>query len=284
MRNKAKILSIVAGLTASCAVFVACNKDSNVPGTPSGALQPSVTCNMYMTDDPAAIYQQVNVEIIGAQVYAGSKGWITMNVHPGVYNLLSLSNGNKVEIGTATVPMSGITQARILLGARNTVVVNGKSYPLQLLMEGHNVITVDITDSKVIAGGGINLLIDFDAFKSVNVTAVGYVLAPSVRVVQPPLDGSIKGSVTPGANMMLVMATFGNHEAFTSVTVAGSGDFLVQALAPGVYSLSIVEWPSLEIKTVNNIQVASGQVSDVGNIELRPINPPNPNPAEISKE
>jgi hypothetical protein len=51
-------------------------------------------------------------------------------VVPGIYDLLKLSNGVEKLIATDTLEISKVQQIRLILGTRNTVVLDGITYPL----------------------------------------------------------------------------------------------------------------------------------------------------------
>src|SRR5579884_459938 len=97
------------GIIFSSVVYTACHKDT-VPIPENTKAQ----YNMYLTDAPAN-YQQVNVNIIGAQVHSVA-GWTSLNVQPGIYNLLSLSNGNNILLASGKVTTGPVSQIQLLLG------------------------------------------------------------------------------------------------------------------------------------------------------------------------
>jgi hypothetical protein len=47
-----------------------------------------------MTDAPGP-YQQVNVDVMGVEITGDGGQSVTLNVVPGIYDLLKLSNGGK---------------------------------------------------------------------------------------------------------------------------------------------------------------------------------------------
>ena len=79
--------------------FTACKKDDTTTPTSAGG---NTQYNMYMIDAPGD-YQQVNVNIISAEVNSSVSGWLTLGIHPGVYNLLSLTNGKYILLATGIV-------------------------------------------------------------------------------------------------------------------------------------------------------------------------------------
>src|SRR4051812_6830581 len=70
-----------------------------------------------MTDAPAS-FMKVNVEITGFEVNHDSKGWISLPVQPGIYNLLDLQNNVSVVLADhADIPIGKINQLRLILGS-----------------------------------------------------------------------------------------------------------------------------------------------------------------------
>ncbi len=116
---KTKIISAIS-FCLLIILFSACKKDnSNVP------------VKFYLTDNPAA-YDEVNVEIIGMEVKTSkdTAKWYTLQTNNGVYNLLTLQNGITTVLAQGDVPQSMLKEVRLILGTRNTIKVNGQTYPL----------------------------------------------------------------------------------------------------------------------------------------------------------
>ena len=63
-----------------------------------------------MTDLPGN-YDEVNVDIRGVEV-TGNGGSVTLNINPGIYNLLDYANGVDTLIATGDVP-AGLLYYRI---------------------------------------------------------------------------------------------------------------------------------------------------------------------------
>ena len=62
-----------------------------------------------LTDAPGD-YEAVNIDIQGVEVNAadGNTGWISMDIHKGVYNLLKLANGLDTLLGRIELPTGKI--------------------------------------------------------------------------------------------------------------------------------------------------------------------------------
>lgn len=155
-----KILLVVASF---CAIlfFNSCKKEKVEYG--------SITVNM--TDAPAG-YQQVNVDIQSVEVHmvptSGSAQWITLTTNSGVYDLLKLQNGIDTTIVTTNqLPAGKITQMRLILGNNNSVMDNSSTiYPLTVPSGSQTGIKIP-GPITVTANTSVQVLIDFDADKSV---------------------------------------------------------------------------------------------------------------------
>jgi hypothetical protein len=80
-----------------------------------------------MTDAPGP-YQQVNVDVMGVEITGDGGQSVTLNVVPGIYDLLKLSNGVEKLIATDTLEISKVQQIRLILGTRNSGT--RRTYPL----------------------------------------------------------------------------------------------------------------------------------------------------------
>lgn len=173
--KKIFFLSIVA-----CLAFVlsSCKKDKTEYG--------SITVNL--TDAPAN-YLKVNVDIQSVEVHvvptSGSGQWQTLLTKSGVYDLLSLQNGIDTNIVTTNqLPAGKITQMRLILGSNNSVMdASGTVYPLTVPSGSKSGIKLP-GPITVTANTSIQVLLDFDASKSVIQQGSGdFQLKPVIQVI-----------------------------------------------------------------------------------------------------
>jgi hypothetical protein len=73
---------------------------------------------------------------MGVEITGDGGQSVTLNVVPGIYDLLKLSNGVEKLIATDTLEISKVQQIRLILGTRNTVVLDGITYPLSTQVSG----------------------------------------------------------------------------------------------------------------------------------------------------
>jgi hypothetical protein len=135
-----------------------------------------------MTDAPGP-YQQVNVDVMGVEITGDGGQSVTLNVVPGIYDLLKLSNGVEKLIATDTLEISKVQQIRLILGTRNTVVLDGITYPLSTKCRA---VRLETSGKPNITGRyNVSCTFDFDANKSiVKLGNGGYKLKPVIRTVE----------------------------------------------------------------------------------------------------
>jgi hypothetical protein len=217
--------------------------------------------NIRMTDEPGP-YDAVLIDLREVEITGGDNKDVTLNVHPGIYNLLDFSNGLDTLIAYGNLENPTIQQIRLILGPNNSVVVNNVSYPLSTPSAEQSGLKLQVHHTLQ-AGVLYSILLDFDANKSIVETGNGnYKLKPVIRTIQVATSGSIKGKITPIGTSAYVTAT-SNGISYSS-NVNDNGDFLIMGLPAGTYSFTIT--PSLPLLpiTKNNIVVTTGVASSVG--------------------
>jgi len=219
-----------------------------------------------MTDAPAS-YDQVNVDIIGVEFKMNSGSSVNLNVNPGVYNLLDFTNGVDTLIASADVPSGELSQVRLILGANNSVVVDGQPHPLSTPSAMQSGLKLNV-HSTLQPGVVYDLLLDFDANQSIVVTGNGeYQLKPVIRVISVATSGSIHGIVvTPTALPASISATnSATSITYTTVTDA-NGNFLLRGLPAGTYSVTITPETPFPASTVAGVSVTIGALTELGPI------------------
>lgn len=215
-----------------------------------------------LTDAPGP-YDEVNVDIQGVEVIGEDGKTVALNVKKGIFNLLEFSNGVDTLLATDSLEISSVKQIRLILGANNTVVLDGVSYPLRTPSAEQSGLKLKVNQTLQ-EGILYTVLLDFDANKSVVKLGNGeYQLKPVIRTIEKAISGSIKGKITPIGKMAVVDATSSTALSYTS-NVNENGDFLVMGLSPGTYTITITPaLPSLPV-TKTNIVVTAGITTDIG--------------------
>lgn len=254
-----KKLLILVVLVAATLYLNSCNKDD--------ANSSDYSYQVRMTDAPGP-YQEVNIDLVGVEIINSSNSVVALDVTPGIYNLLTLSNGVEALIATSMLKDSKVSQIRLLLGTNNTVKVNNVVYPLDTPSADQSGLKLNV--NQTLESDIVNtILIDFDANQSIVVTGNGtYTLKPVLRSIVTATTGNIKGSITPIGTLASVSAT----STTTSVSYMSSsnalGNFQITGLAAGTYNVTITPLLPLLPYTQVGVVVQTGVSTNMGVINF----------------
>ena len=224
---------------------------------------------VWLTDD-AGDYQQVNVDLQGVEVHANEidneRGWKSLDVTPKIYDLLKLANGEETLLGELDLPGGKLSQIRLKLGENNTVKVDDQVFPLSTPSAQQSGLKVQI--NKVLTEGiTYKILLDFDAGKSVVKTGEGsYILKPVIRAITEVIDGAIKGKVEPAG--VVSIAVLSGEEIITTTQTNEEGEFLIQGLEAGTYSLTFDGPGDEPVHEKADVEVQLGEVNDIGTVTI----------------
>jgi hypothetical protein len=168
-----RILSFfLFGIIAVTAFFVACSKSK----------EDQTQLTIRLTDSPFNA-SEVNVDIKQVRVNFrdDSTGWINLNTRAGVYNLLTLQNGIDTALANGMVPTNVLKEIRFVLGDRNSIKIDNKTYPLTIPSGGESGLKIKL--NKKLNASLDSLIIDFDAALSIIQTGTGeYKLKPVLKI------------------------------------------------------------------------------------------------------
>ena len=218
----------------------------------------SGTLGVSLTDAPACGFDAVNVTVSIVRVHQSDTasdsagGWSEISLNPPrKINLLDLTNGVLESLGETMLPAGHYTQLRLVLAANNASSPPSNSVILSSGTPGREIALVTPSavqsgiklnhEFDVAAGQRVDLVLDFDACKSVVKRGNGsYLLKPVVKVIPPALNG-IKGFVDaclPGSNVM-VSAQVDGTVVRSTVPNTSTGEFFLARLAPDSYDVVI---------------------------------------------
>lgn len=236
--------------------------------------------NFRLIDAPVD-YDEVWIEVLALRVKIDHEGeemdddddtWKEIVYSgPQMVNLLELTGGNSLLLGTETLPQGEIEQIRLILGENNYLVKDGEEISLQTPSAQQSGLKIKI-DQEIRGGETYDLIIDFDAAKSI-VTAGNsgnVILKPVLRAYMDIAQG-IQGQVYPlEAQPIQVSITGVGTEINTFVD--SSGKYAVLGLAPGTYSVTFTPQPPYAVKTISGITVTDNEINslDVLTLEARP--------------
>ena len=249
IKNHYKSLMWVMGFLLT--VFIAgCGSDGG------GSTQPG-TLGVSMTDAPACGYDEVNVTVSKVRVHqSGSAddkaaGWTDITLDPPrTINLLNLNDPTKPNfalenLGETSLGAGHYTQLRLVLEdnngnqpSANWIVLTGQN-PTKIPLETPSAIRSGVKlihQFTVNSGQRVDLLLDFDACKSIVLTGNGkYILKPVIKVIPFVLNG-IEGFVNTnllGSNVV-ASAQVNNGEIVRATVPNANGKFFLARLTAGV--------------------------------------------------
>ena len=258
-----RILSVLLFLIFTSFVFTSCSKEKN-----------KSRLSVYLTDAPAA-YDALNIDIVSVEIKTssdqGDDGWQELPVNAGIYNLLEFTNGMDTLLSSIELPAGKVSQLRLILGANNTIVVNGSSSPLPLATPSAQTSGLKFNiHADLVEGVEYKLWIDFDAARSVVVTgSTDYKLKPVIRTFTEATSGAIKGNVQPVAAQATVYAIAG-LDSLSAIPDALTGDYLIRGVPAGSWKVVADGNNGYVDQSIDNIAVSLGQVTVVDTITLVP--------------
>lgn len=234
----------------AAATLVACGGGGGDSAPP--AANTMGTLAVAMTDAPACGFDAVNVTVSKVRVHKSASaadtdaGWTDITLSPArKINLLNLTNGALDALGQTPLEAGHYTQLRLVLdGAANanTVVKSGTTAEVALdtpsamqsgIKLGH--------EFDVAAGQKVDLVLDFDACKSIVTKGNGkYALKPVIKVIPTAING-IAGFIAPALLGKHVMVSAQQNGVIVSSTTpnATTGEFFLARMPAGNYDVVI---------------------------------------------
>ncbi|MTW12151.1 DUF4382 domain-containing protein [Pseudoduganella eburnea] len=239
-------------LFLASALLAACGGGGG--GSSSQPTQTMGTLAVSMTDAPACGFDAVNVTVNKVRVNTSATasdtdgGWTDITLSPAKkINLLNLTNGTLDALGQTSLAAGHYNQVRLVLDANtgnatnNSVVLSGTTTEISL--DTPSAVQSGIkmnADFTVEAGQRYDLVMDFDACKSIVTKGNGkYALKPVVKVIPTALNG-ISGFVSlPLLTDGVVVSAQQNGAVIASTTPSSTGEFDLTRLPLGNYDVVI---------------------------------------------
>jgi hypothetical protein len=263
MKNMIR-LSAIAIVILSLSVY-SCRKESSAgagitdPGKPHQA-------RIFLTDHQTLVFDSVFVDLRMLEVKLEDDslqngGWVSLNIRPGVYNILRFRNGLDTLFATGVLPNARVRKIRLTLGTLNSVMKNGQSFPLRVKDEDREVI-VDIpaTGFEIVAPDQVLFWIDFDASRSIQEdnsgpgNGNGYRLRSHLKIFTRSQSGRIEGRVFPRQANAIVMAIHGTDTTM-AIPETDDGEFKIVGLNAGTYKVFFDGQNNFHDTTINNVVV-----------------------------
>lgn len=248
---------VMAG--AAFVFFTACESDEK-----------NARLQVWLTDAPGD-YQEVNVDIQGVEINASenedSKGWTSLAINSGVYNLLELTNGLDTLLAEKEVPAGKISQVRLKLGNDNSVKIDDQVLDLATPSAQQSGLKLNVHETLA-EGVTYKILLDFDVARSIVKTGSGsYKLKPVIRTITEAQSGAIKGMVDPAASTPAVYAITGEDTVATTFANE-TGQFFLKGVPAGTYKVTFEPNADYTSTQKEGVSVTTGQVSDLGTVTI----------------
>lgn len=245
--------------------FASCSDDDN-----SNNKDGNAKLALRLTDAPGD-YEAVLIDVEDVEIkYNGNQEDLVLDIESGVYDLLELTAGVNVLLFDDEVPAGKISQIRLVLGDRNTIVVDGKILPLSTPSAQQSGLKINV-HQNLEPGIVYDFILDFDVDKSIVAQGNGgYSLKPIIRAITTAESGAISGNLLPNDVLALVTAT--NEDIEVSTYTNSEGNFLLSGVPNGVYTVTIQPDVALEIPPIvlDNVTAIKGEVTKLGEINLHP--------------
>jgi hypothetical protein len=254
MKTTFRQAGLLAGSVIAAVSLTACGGGGGGSSSTSTPVATAGTLKVSMTDAPACGYDAVNVTVNKVRVNSSATasdtdgGWTDITLSPAKkINLLNLTNGVLEALGQTTLPAGHYSQIRLVLdantgtGLANSVVPTGG---VETSLTTPSAVQSGIklnNEFDVAAGQTADIVLDFDACKSVVTQGKGrYLLKPVVKVV-PALATGISGYVATSAlaNHVSVSAQQNGTIVGSTVPDPTTGAFSLTHLPAGNYDVVV---------------------------------------------
>jgi len=272
-------------LTAALlALFIAACGGSGGGGGAGAAPAPG-SLGVSLTDAPACGFDAVNVTVVKVRAHQSSSasdtdsGWTDITLSPArKINLLSLTNGVLDNLGTTPLAAGHYTQLRLVLdpntaaGLSNSVLPTGGVETALITPSAVQSGIKLVNQFDVASGQRVDLVLDFDACKSVVRRGNGtYALKPVIKVSPFVLNG-INGFVDTALLASGVMVTAQQNGVIVQSTApnAQTGEFFLGRLAVGNYDVAVTAngratavIAAVPVATTTSVVVVSNNVTPI---------------------
>lgn len=256
---------------AAAATLVACGGGDDAGG--------EGTLRLHLTDAPACGFDAVNVTVERVRMHnsasadPGASGWSELVLNPPRrLDLLELTNGVMETLGELPLPAGNYQQLRLVLADNgsqtplaNSVQPSGQAEVALKTPSGQQSGVKMNVDVDVAANQMIDLLIDFDACKSVVTAGASgqYLLKPVVRVL-PYLISGVSGQIEAAAYTAGALVSLQQDGVVVRATTPQEdGRFVLQPAPTGSYSV-VFTAPNRTTMVVHGVPVVADTVTTLG--------------------
>ncbi|QEC42742.1 DUF4382 domain-containing protein [Pseudobacter ginsenosidimutans] len=280
-------------------VFYACSKNDSTEQQP---LPPgSQQVSLYLTDDPG-FFDNVMVDIKSVKVLIDTcskdnrgddddddddddngrgnhhdwdddrndcVNWQSLEIKPGVYDLLTLRNGTDTLLANGIIPKGKIRRIKIELGENNSLVKDSITYPLKLWPGLSSTILISVKggDWDEYQPDRFRLWLDFDVTRSVVRVRDGvFYLKPVIHLFTVKATGSVAGRIEP-KDAWPVISVY--NESDTAYALPWhNGQWKARGLKQGTYTVFVNASNGYSDTTITGVEVTAGKETNLNKIIL----------------
>ena len=176
MKKSIQQLSFLSVLILAIFIFQGCAKENSVT-EPITEIKTQSPFELYLTDCPFEA-EEVNVEIIGVVLEDRDGEKETLTTDSGIFNLLNFTDGIDILLAYGNISLDNLKNIYIELGSQNTIVVDGETFPLQLVED--NIVKINVNLDRL---DQVEFLVDFFACTSIIENANGFFLKPVIKFI-----------------------------------------------------------------------------------------------------
>jgi hypothetical protein len=254
---------LILGLASSCDL----NDDPN---------SREARVNFRLVDAPAD-YDEVWIEVLAIRVKVDHEEsdvsedestWDEIsNNGSTMVNLLDLTGGNSLLIGTEEFPEGKIDQIRLVLGNNNYLMKDGVKINLTTPSAQQSGLKIKVEET-IEGGNTYDLVIDFDAAKSiVKAGNSGNVILKPVLRAYLDITQGIQGQVLP-LEAQPVQVTVSGNGIEINTFADNTGKYSVLGIAPGTYTVTFTPNESYQGQSIPDVSVLDDQITTVNVVNL----------------
>jgi hypothetical protein len=289
MKQKNLLLVAIMAVTLSLGL-VACQKNfGDAQANASGKEQLS----LYLTDGPG-LFDQVLVDIRSVKVLVDTSKntrnhdnddwdrrgaddkkkdsmfvWETLNITPGVYDILKFRNGADTLLASSSITKGSIRLIKIEIGTNNSVVKDSVVYPVKIPANANSYVLIKLrgNECEEFQVGRRRLWLDFDVTRSIVQEGNGqFFLRPFFHFFVVNNTASISGKVGPRDGYPVVTVSNASDTAYALPDK--EGNFKIRGLAAGTYSVYINASNGYKDTTINNVVLTAPGNTTLATIKL----------------
>jgi hypothetical protein len=258
-------------------LFSACLKDdynNNNSGRGDNQQQGQQNTTSYFGNNSDTAFNKILIDIDSVEVLVDTcnhdscQVWESLHSTPGMYNLLSLGANIDTLLVHANIPAAEISSIRLSLGPNDSLIRDSVHYPLQLRDSSSILIPVSsINQNNINKNIQLSTPVNFNVTGStVQLYNNEFILYPYITAVTVNTTASISGTINP-LNAYPVITVFNSTDT-AYAEPDRYGNFTVNNLTPGTYSVLINVTNGYVDSTISGINLTASERDWLGNINL----------------